>query len=66
MEGEKVETTMEAPTQTEEKPTLSAGDLQNAITVINLACKRGAFQAGEMKQIGEVHDKLDAYIKSLQ
>ncbi len=30
--------------------------------IIDLACSRGAFQAGEMRTVGEVYDKLTAFL----
>lgn len=47
----------------EEEPSLTLGDLQNLLLVVNVACKRGAVQPAEMKKVGEVYDRLDTYIK---
>jgi len=44
-------------------PTLSLADLQNLVLVVGVACKRGAVQPNEMKQVGEVYERVDAYVK---
>jgi len=40
-------------------------DLARIKTIIETACSRGAFQAGEMKTVGEVYDKLTAFLNSV-
>jgi hypothetical protein len=40
-------------------------DLARLKTVIETACTRGAFQAGEMKTVGEVYDRLTAFLNSV-
>jgi len=44
-------------------PTLSLADLQNLLLVVGVACKRGAVQPNEMKTVGEVYERVDAYVK---
>ena len=44
-------------------PTLSLADLQNLVLVVGVACKRGAVQPSEMKTVGEVYEREDAYVK---
>ena len=44
-------------------PTLSLADLQNLVLVVGVACKRGAVQPQEMKTVGEVYERVDAYVK---
>ena len=44
-------------------PTLSLADLQNLVLVVGVACKRGAVQPNEMKTVGEVYERVDAYVK---
>ena len=44
-------------------PTLSVADLQNLLLVVGVACKRGAVQPQEMKTVGEVYERVDAYVK---
>ena len=48
---------------TEAAPTLSLADLQNLVLVVGVACKRGAVQPSEMKTVGEVYERVDAYVK---
>jgi hypothetical protein len=44
---------------------LSINDLANVKQAIELAAKRGAFQASEMKLIGESYDNLCAFLESV-
>ena len=44
-------------------PTLNLADLQNLLLVVGVACKRGAVQPQEMKTVGEVYERVDAYVK---
>lgn len=44
---------------------LSITDLAVLKNVIDLACSRGAFKAGEMKQVGEIYDKLTAFLNAV-
>lgn len=41
---------------------LSITDLAVIKNIIDVACSRGAFQAGEMRAVGEVYDKLTAFL----
>ena len=48
---------------------LTIVDLQLLARVVDLASRRGAFQAGELSQIGDVYNKLSgflAYVESTQ
>jgi hypothetical protein len=40
-------------------------DLARIRTIIETACTRGAFQAAEMKTVGEVYDRLTAFLNSV-
>lgn len=64
VEGEaKVDTPTQATVQ------LTVADLQLMGRIIDLASRRGAFQAAELKQVGESYDKLSAflaYVESVQ
>ena len=55
----------DAPPQASDEapPTLSVADLQNLLLVVGVACKRGAVQPGEMKQVGEVYERVESYLK---
>ena len=44
---------------------LSITDLAVLKSIIEVASTRGAFQAGEMRQIGEVYDKLTSFLKTV-
>jgi len=49
-----------------ENTTLTIQDLASIHSVIDAACSRGAFKAGEMKKVGEIYDKLSAFLKAVQ
>ena len=49
--------------KTEEKVQLSLQDLQNVLVIVDTACQRGAFKAPEMKGIGELYERINAYVK---
>jgi hypothetical protein len=56
-------------TTTVEPVQLTISDLQLLSRVVDLASRRGAFQAGELSQVGEVYNKLAgflAYVESVQ
>lgn len=40
-------------------------DLARIKTILETACSRGAFQAAEMKTVGEVYDRLTAFLESV-
>jgi hypothetical protein len=44
---------------------LSITDLAVLKNVIDVACSRGAFKAGEMKQVGEIYEKLTAFLNAV-
>jgi len=44
---------------------LSITDLAVLKNVIDIAAKRGAFQASEMKSVGEVYDRLTTFLDSV-
>jgi hypothetical protein len=48
-----------------EQTELTIEDLGNLKTIIELACTRGAFQAAEMRTVGETYERLDAFLSSL-
>lgn len=65
-----VNTTAEAPTTTTMEPVqLTIADLQLLSRIVDLASRRGAFQAGELSQVGDAYNKLAgflAYVESTQ
>jgi hypothetical protein len=46
-------------------PPLSITDLAVIKQTIDLAASRGAFRASEMKSVGEVYDKLTAFLQAV-
>ena len=46
-------------------PQLSITDLAVIKTAIDLACSRGAYQAAEMKTLGEVYEKLTTFLDTV-
>ncbi len=60
-----VEGTTEAVTPTAEtlEPVqLTIADLQLLARIIDLASRRGAFQAGELSQVGDAYNKLASFL----
>lgn len=45
---------------------LSIGDLVALHSIIDTACSRGAFKANEMKQVGEIYERLSNFLNSIQ
>jgi hypothetical protein len=60
----------EAETKTTLEPVqLTIADLQLLSKIVDLASRRGAFQAGELSQVGDAYNKLTsflAYVDSVQ
>jgi hypothetical protein len=60
----------EAPATTTVEPVqLTISDLQVLARIVDLASRRGAFQAGELSQVGEAYNKLAgflSYVESVQ
>jgi len=60
----------EAQTTTSVEPVqLTIADLQLLARIVDLASRRGAFQAGELSQVGDAYNKLAgflAYVESVQ
>jgi hypothetical protein len=40
-------------------------DLDLLRNIVNLACTRGAFNAAEAKQVGEIYEKLSNFLKAV-
>lgn len=45
--------------------TITVSDLDILRNLIDLACTRGAFRASEAKVVGELHDKLTAFLEAV-
>lgn len=67
---EEVSAAPEAETTTSVEPVqLTIADLQLLSRIVDLASRRGAFQAGELSQVGDAFNKLTgflAYVESVQ
>lgn len=46
-----------------EQQTLTTQDIANAIKIIEIAFQRGAFQASEGKEVGEIYERLLNFVK---
>lgn len=49
-----------------ENAQLTIADLASIHSMLDAACSRGAFKAGEMTQVGQVYDKLTSFLQSIQ
>jgi len=62
-------TEAEASTTTMEPVQLTIADLQLLARIVDLASRRGAFQAGELSQVGDGYNKLVnflTYVEKMQ
>ena len=48
-----------------ENQTITVADLDALRNIINLACTRGAFQANEVKAVGELYEKLTTFLEAV-
>lgn len=48
-----------------ENQNITIADLDAIKQIIDIAVRRGAFQASEVKQVGEVYDKLSAFLDAV-
>lgn len=48
-----------------ENTSITVSDLDALRNIIDLACTRGAFRANEVKAVGELHDKLTAFLEAV-
>jgi hypothetical protein len=49
-----------------ENAQLTIADLASIHSMLDAACSRGAFKGAEMTQVGQVYDKLTAFLQSIQ
>jgi len=57
----------EAQTTTTMEPVqLTIADLQLLARIIDLASRRGAFQAGELSQVGDAYNKLAGFLSYVE
>jgi len=57
------EVATEAPA---EVPAVTVNDLVNVYAIIDLASKRGAFQAGELSAVGNTANRVKAFVDHVQ
>ena len=50
----------------ENAPALTINDLKSIRNIIDVATQRGAFRASEIREVGTIYDKLDAFLKSIE
>ena len=48
-----------------ENQSITVSDLDALRNIIDLACTRGAFRANEVKQVGELHEKLTKFLEAV-
>jgi hypothetical protein len=48
-----------------ENNNITIADLDTIKNIIDLACTRGAFRAGEISQVGAVYDKLNSFLEAV-
>ncbi len=51
---------------TQEQPQVTVNDLVNVYAIIDLASKRGAFQASELTAVGTVANRVKAFVDYVQ
>jgi hypothetical protein len=51
-------------TQTETE-TITVVDLDLLRNIVDLACARGAFRGNEVKQVGEIYEKLTRFLEAV-
>ena len=49
-----------------ETPSVTVNDLVNVYAIIDLASKRGAFQAGELSAVGNTANRVKAFVDHVQ
>lgn len=42
--------------------TLTVADMASLRQILDAACQRGAFKANEMSSVGQIYDKLNAFL----
>ena len=47
-----------------ENKQLTIADLASIKTLLDTACARGAFKGNEMRMVGEIYDKLSAFLEA--
>ena len=55
----------EAPAQPAAAPDLTVNDLQALRTIIDVASQRGTFKANELASVGQVYNRLEAFLNHI-
>ena len=58
--------TTAAPEAPAAAPSVTVNDLVNIYNIIDLASKRGAFQAAELSSVGAIANKVKAFVDHVQ
>lgn len=64
--AETVAETVAEPTTSVEPVQLTIADLQLLARIVDLASRRGAFQAAEMSQVGDAYNKLTGFLSYVE
>lgn len=56
---------METITQPTQSIDITLTDLELVRTIIDLASSRGAFRANELKEVGEIYNKLTTFLEAV-
>lgn len=51
--------------QTSAQPEFSIADLQNLRAIVDLSAKRGTFTGAELSSVGQVFDRLNAFLNAV-
>ena len=52
-------------TQPSAQPEFSISDLQNLRAIVDLSAKRGTFTGAELSSVGQVYDRLNAFLNAV-
>lgn len=47
----------------EQRTNVTLNDISLMVSIIDVACKRGAIEGNEMSVVGTLRDKLDSFVK---
>tara|TARA_B100000965_G_scaffold375110_1_gene366926 strand:+ start:1582 stop:1857 length:276 start_codon:yes stop_codon:yes gene_type:complete len=54
------------PDQIEDSISLNVQDLQATVQALDVAVQRGAFKGAEMSQVGQVYDRISAFVDQVR
>jgi len=55
---------VEEATTEEQAPGIGLGDIAACVQIIDIVSKRGAFEGGELADVGAIRNKLAAFLKA--